>query len=120
MAKGDDIQERLIKYASRIFKVSNSLPMTNAGRHVSLQLLRCGSAPAAHYAEARGSESASDFIHKLKIAVKEMNESEVWLRIIMDSGMLNQAQLSSLLDESNQLQRILSASIGTVRKSAKN
>ena len=118
MAKGDDIQDRLIKYASRIINVSNSLPKTNAGRHISGQLLRCGTAPAAHYAEARGAESASDFIHKLKIAVKEMNESEVWLRIIVDSAMLTQAQLSNLLDESNQLQRILSASIGTVRKSA--
>ena len=120
MAKGDDIQERLIKYASRIIKVCSSLPKTDVGRHVSLQLLRCGTAPAAHYAEARGAESASDFIHKLKIAVKEMNESEVWLRIIVDSKMLTLAQLSDLVGESNQLQRILSASIGTVRKSVNN
>jgi four helix bundle protein len=118
MAKGDDIQYRLIKYASRIIKVTSSLPKTDAGRHVSLQLLRCGTAPAAHYGEARGAESASDFIHKLKIAVKELNESEVWLQIIVDSTMLTHAQLSNLLDESNQLQPILSASIGTVRNSS--
>jgi four helix bundle protein len=116
-AKGDDIQDRLIAYAARIIKVSNALPRTMAGTHVSGQLLRSGTAPAAHYAEARGAESTSDFIHKLKIAVKELNESEVWLRIVVDSSMLTQAELSHLLDESNQLQRILSASIGTARKS---
>ena len=118
MAKGDDIQDRLIRYAARIIKVSDSLPKTTAGRHISGQLLRCETAPAAQYGEARGAESAADFIHKLKIAVKELNESEVWLRIIVDSTMLTQTQLCHLLDESNQLQRILSASIGTVRKSA--
>jgi four helix bundle protein len=117
MANGDDIQDRLIAYAARIIKVSNALPRTMAGRHVSGQLLRSGTAPAAHYAEAREAESTSDFIHKLKIAVKELNESEVWLRIVVDSSMLTQAELSHLLDESNQLQKILSASIGTARKS---
>lgn len=118
MAKGDDLQDRLISYAARIIKVCNSLPKTMAGRHISGQLLRSGTAPAAHYGEARGAESASDFIHNLKIAVKELNESEVWLRIIKDSNMLTGAQLDQLLDESNQLQRIISASIGTARKSA--
>lgn len=79
---------------------------------------RSGTAPAAHYGEARGAENASDSMHKLKIAVKELNESEVWLRIIKDCNMLTEAQLDQLLDESNQLQRIVNASIGTARKSA--
>ncbi|HHB90322.1 MAG TPA: four helix bundle protein [Anaerolineae bacterium] len=73
MAKGDDLQDRLIQFAARIIKVSNALPPTIAGRHIAGQLLRSGTAPAAHHSEARAAESPSDFIHKMKIGVKEVN-----------------------------------------------
>ena len=118
MAKGDDIQERLVLFAARIIKVCDSLPRTQAGRHVAGQLLRSGTAPAAHHGEARGAESTADFIHKLKVAVKELNESEVWLRIVIAADMLPATQLADLLDECGQLQRILGASIKTARNSA--
>ena len=87
MAKGDDISKRLIQFAARIIKVCNSLPATAVGNHISGQLMRCGTAPAAHHAEAKSAESPADFVHKLKIAVKELNESEVWLRIILASSL---------------------------------
>jgi four helix bundle protein len=119
MAKGDDIQERLIEFAARIIAVCDALPKTVAGKHIALQLLRSGTAPAPHHAEARGAESPADFVHKLKIAVKELNESEVWLRIIIAGELLPEARLAGLIDECNQLQRILSASIKTARQSAK-
>lgn len=67
MAKGDDIEQRLISFAVRIVKLSTRLPNTQAGKHISAQPLRSGTAPAAHYAEARAAESINDFIHKLKI-----------------------------------------------------
>jgi four helix bundle protein len=117
MAKGDDIQERLIRFAARIITVCDALPSSIAGRHVAGQLLRSGTAPAPQHGEARSAESTDDFIHKLKIAVKELNESEVWLRIIIVSEMLPTSQLTDLLDECEQLQRILSASIKTARSS---
>jgi four helix bundle protein len=66
MAKGDDIEERLVDFAVRIVKLSRHLPNTQAGKHISGQVLRSGTAPAAHYAEARGAESRKDFVHKLK------------------------------------------------------
>jgi four helix bundle protein len=107
MAKGDDIQERLIQFAARIIKVCETLPKTMAGKHIAGQLLRSGTAPARHHGEARSAESPADFVHKLKIAVKELNESEVWLRIIIASDMLSFGKLAPLLDECSQLQRIL-------------
>jgi four helix bundle protein len=116
MAKGDDIQERLIQFAARIVKTCDSLPKSLAGRHVAGQLLRCGTAPASHHGEARSAESSADFIHKLKIAVKELNESEAWLRIMITSEMMSATKLTPLLDECGQLQRILSASINTARQ----
>ena len=87
MTKGDDIQERLIQFAARIIKLCNDLPPTPAGKLVTRQLLRSGAAPAAHHAEARSAESTADFIHKLKISVKELNETDVWLRITIASNM---------------------------------
>ena len=65
MAKGDNIEERLIDFAVRVITLCDSLPGTRAGNHLAGQLLRSGTSPAAHYAEARGAESSEDFVHKL-------------------------------------------------------
>lgn len=119
MAKGDDIQTRLVSFAARIINVCNSLPRSVAGKHIAGQLVRSGTAPAAHHAEARGAESTADFIHKMRIAAKELNESEVWLRIIIVSGMEPAFKLEDLLDECIQLKRIINASITTARKSSR-
>lgn len=115
MAKGDDIQERLILFAARVINLCDALPDTKAGKHIAGQLLRSGTSLAPNYAEARGAESRKDFIHKLKIAVKELNESVVWMQIILSADLKTKAQLSSLIDECTQLARILSVSIRTTR-----
>jgi four helix bundle protein len=116
MAKGDDIEERLIDFAVRVVRLSGELPRTEAGRHVGGQLLRCGTAPAAHYAEARGGESSKDFVHKLGVALKELNESRVWLKIIARSEMQPASRLDDLTQECDELCRIINASIKTTRK----
>ncbi len=64
-----DLQERWIDYAVRIIKLSESLPDTKAGKHVSSQILRSGTSPAPNYGEAQSAESSADFVHKLKIAL---------------------------------------------------
>lgn len=116
MAKGDDIEARLIDFAVRIIKLCDSLPKTRAGNHIAGQLLRSGTAPAAIYAEARGAESAKDFVHKLKLTLKELNESRVWLKIIIKSEILPRAKLHHILQECEELCRIANASIKTARK----
>lgn len=116
MAKGDNIEDRLIDFAVRIIKLCSHLPKSQPGRHVGGQLLRSGTAPAAHYAEARSAESSKDFVHKLKIALKELNESRVWLQIIKRSELLTPAQLGPIQAETDELCRIISASIKTARR----
>ena len=69
MAKGDDIEERLIDFAVRIIRVCDELPDRHAGKHIRGQLLRCGTSPAPNYGEARGAESGKDFVHKLKVVL---------------------------------------------------
>ncbi len=116
MAKGDDLEQRLIDFAVAIILLCDKLPNTLAGRHVAGQLLRSGTSPAPNYAEARGAESRRDFIHKLAICHKEMNESQIWLKIIKRSGMLPASEVDPVLQESIELSRILNASIQTTRR----
>src|SRR5262245_61426324 len=80
--RADQLQDRLITFAVTIVEVSAQLPKTQHGRHISKQILRSGSATAANYGEARAAESKSDFIHKLRIVLKELNETAVWLQVI--------------------------------------
>lgn len=114
MAKGDNIEERLIDFAVRIIKLTESLPDSLTGKHIAGQLLRSGTSPAAHYAEARGAESSRDFVHKLKICLKELNESRVWLKITAKSELIPESRLSDITRESDELCRIINASIKTV------
>lgn len=113
MARGDDIEDRLVAFAVRILKLSGSLPKTSAGRHISGQIVRSGTSPAPNYAEARGAESRKDFVHKLKIGLKELNETRIWLRIIVESDMLPAYLMTDLQTECDELCRILATSIKT-------
>lgn len=115
MAKGDDIEERLINFAVAIIALCDKLPDSPGGRHVGGQLLRSGTSPAPNYSEARSAESKRDFVHKLRIALKEMNESRVWLIILLRSKMLPQPEVSPILRECQELCAILYASIQTTQ-----
>lgn len=114
MAKGDDLQERLIGFAVMIIKFCSKLPKTDAGRHVAGQLLRSGTAPAPHYGEARSAESKKDFLHKLRIALKELNETAVWLEIIERAEMVPKSEMAQIRAECDELCKILGASVRSV------
>lgn len=113
MAKGDDIEERLITFAVRIIHLCEAMPKGTAGKHLSGQLVRSGTSPAFNYGEARAAESTRDFIHKMRVVHKELNESNINLQIILRSELLPQEKLVEIMDECNQLCRILNASIQT-------
>ena len=117
MAKGDDIEERLMKFAVRVMKVCDTLPHTPAGKHIADQLLRAGTSPAPNYGEGRSAESKRDFIHKLRIALKELNEARIWLRMIVLGEILPEFKLAELLVECEELCRILYSSIQTAQQS---
>ena len=116
-AKKFGLQDRLIDYAVRIIKVSEQLPDTKAGKHVSSQILRSGTSSAPNYGEAQSAESRADFIYKLKIALKELREIEVWLKIIIKAKLIQPStKLSPLLQETDELISILFKSIDTAKK----
>jgi len=120
ITKADALEERLINFAVRILKLSASLPKTTAGKHIAGQIVRSGTSPASNYGEARGAESNSDFIHKLGIVLKELNETFIWLRIIERSHMINVKLLQkNLLEENSELCQIFISSLKTARSNNK-
>ena len=115
------LEERLIQFAVRIIKLTSALPKTNAGNHIAGQILRSGTSPAPNYGEARGyAESHSDFLHKIRIVLKELNETHIWLRIIRGAELVKAEKLEGLTDENEQLCKIFMASVTTVRNRPKS
>jgi four helix bundle protein len=115
-----DIEERLIDFAVRIIRTAESLPKTKAGNHIAGQLTRCGTSPAPNYGEAQSAESISDFIHKMKICLKELRETRVCLLMIIRAHLIKpESKLKPLIDENNELISIFVKSINTAKQNQK-
>jgi four helix bundle protein len=114
-SKADELEDRLVDFAVRIIKLSACLPKTAAGRHIAGQILRSGTSPAPNYGEARGGESSADFIHKVRIVLKELNETSIWLRIIERSQLLKADLLSDIITENSEFCKIFTTTIRTAR-----
>jgi len=115
-AQADRLEERLIDFAVRIIRLSARLPRNAAGRHIAGQMLRSGTSPAPNYGEARGGESSADFVHKLRIVLKELNETSIWLRIIDRSELIRHDLLADIIAENGELCRIFTSSLKTARQ----
>jgi four helix bundle protein len=111
----EDLSDRFLDFAVRVFNVVDALPDTRAGRHVAGQLVRCGSAPGPNYEEGCAAESRADFAHKLGIVLKESRESRYWLRLIVRAKLLSGEKMEGLIDESDQLCRIIGKSVATAK-----
>ena len=112
----DQLEDRLINFAVSIIHLAARLPRTPAGKHVSGQILRSGTSPAPNYGEARGAESRADFIHKIRVVLKELNETSIWLRIIERSQMLDPEVLVDIIQENGELCKIFTSSLQTTRE----
>ena len=99
MDRPNDLEERPVGFAVEVIDVIESLPNSKAGNHIAGQLTRSGTSPAPNYGEARSAESRKDFVHKIKIALKELRESFVWLKIIDRKGYGNRSVVSRALKE---------------------
>ena len=119
MVEQRDLNERLLEYGARIIKLVESLPRSLVGKRIGDQLLRSGTSVGANYEEAQGAESKGDFAHKLQIALKEVRESNYWLRLLAKAGTLPPERLTELIDESTQLRAMLSKAVATAKGKAK-
>jgi four helix bundle protein len=115
-SRADELEERLIDFAVRVINLSANLPKTPAGKHIAGQILRSGTSPAPNYGEARGAESHADFVHKVRIVLKELNETSIWLRVIERSQMLRKELILDIVGENKELCRIFTSTLRTARK----
>lgn len=109
-----DLEERLLEFSVRTIRLTRQIESSEAGKHVAKQLLRSSASPLANHGEAQGAESAKDFIHKLKISLKELRETQRWLKLVKRVPLVDKPELlDDLLSETDQLIRIFVASINT-------
>ncbi|MCG8584477.1 MAG: four helix bundle protein [Pirellulales bacterium] len=109
-----DLQDRLVEFSVRVIAVVEALPNDRTGNHIAGQLLRSGTSPLANHAEAQSAESRRDFVHKMKVALKELRETRAWLLVIERKPLIsNPAKMTDILAESNELISIFVASIRT-------
>jgi four helix bundle protein len=112
-----NLEERLIDFAVNIIRTAESLPETKIGKHIGGQLARSGTSPAPNYGEAQDAESRADFIHKIKISLKELRETKVWLQMIAKASLIKPAsKLEPLIRETDELIAIFVASVRTAKK----
>ena len=110
-----DLEERLLEYSARIILLVERLPSTRAGNHIAGQLLRSGTSPLPNHGEAQAAESANDFVHKLKICLKELRESYRWLLLVQRVPLLRPQLVDPLAKETDELVRIFVRSIQTAK-----
>lgn len=114
-----DLEDRLLEFASAVIDLSESLPATRAVNHVAGHILRSGTLPYPNHGEAEAAESREDFIHKLKICLKEFRETRRWARLIKRKAWVkNETTLLFVLGESEELIRIFHSSIQTTKRNA--
>jgi len=111
-----DLEERLIDFAIMISNIVEGLPNTRLGNYIAGQLVRSGCSPALNYGEAQSAESRNDFIHKMKIILKELRESFISLKIIERKKLSAIDEVILVKDECNQLISIFVKSIDTAKK----
>ena len=98
------------------------MPKTKVGNHIAGQLIRCGTSPAPNYGEAQSAESRSDFIHKgkMKVSLKELRETRIWLLMIVKANLIKPAsKLEPLINENNELISIFVTSVKTAKEKNK-
>ncbi len=112
-----DLEDRLIEFAIKIIELVEELPKNRAGNPIAGQLIRCGTSPALNYGEVQSSESQKDFVHKMKIILKELRETNICLKIIKRKPLIRQYQrLDKVIKECNELISIFVSSIRTAQK----
>ncbi|MFA6980553.1 MAG: four helix bundle protein [Ignavibacteriaceae bacterium] len=104
----EGLGKRLFDFAVRVIKYCRTFPKTKEYDIIKNQLIKSATSSGANYEEAQGASSKADFVNKIKIALKEMRESNYWLKIIREIKTPD-SELQSLIQESSELMKILGA-----------
>ncbi len=111
-----DLEDRMVDFACMCLEVCDLLPNTRTGQNLEHQLSKSSTATALIYGEAQGAESRADFLHKMKMCLKEIKETRINLKIIMRKPVLVHKKVDIAFAEANQLMAIFLRSIETAQK----
>ena len=117
--RAHELQVRVLNFSVEIGRITTRFPRSPLGVHLSRQLLRCGTSPAPNYAEAQAAESRQDFIHKMRICLKELRETMVWLQMTDRLGLLRPEEVTRVEKECGELVAIFTKSVLTATKGAR-
>jgi four helix bundle protein len=115
----DQLKSRTKKFALKLIGFSEKIPNTRAGRIIDDQLLRSGFSVGANYRAVCKSKSRKDFINKLNIVAEESDETQYWLELLEESGMVKKEDVADVYDEAKQITAIVTASVRTARQNEK-
>ena len=111
-----DLEERLLHYSARVIQLVDTMPRTRTAIHVGGQLLRSGTSPLFNHGEAEAAESSDDFVHKMKVCLKELRETKRALRLIARVPLVeDQTLIRQLIQETDEFIRIFFTSIRTAK-----
>lgn len=115
-----DLEDRLIDFAIKVIVIVELIPSSRAGNHIAGQLVKSGTSPALNYGEAQSAESRNDFIHKMKICLKELRETKISLKIIYKKPLVKELDIvQKLITENDELISIFMKSISTATENKK-
>jgi four helix bundle protein len=116
-----NLEKRLLDFSVGVIRIVEALPNTRVGNHIAGQTIRSGTSPYANHGEAQAAESQKDFIHKLRICLKELRETKRWMELIEKARLLKkQPKLNEVIQENEELIKIFVASIKTANKNRNN
>ena len=118
--KQRDLRERTKEFALRIVRLYAALPKTTEAQVLGKQVLRSGTPVGANYREATRARSTAEFVSKVGVDLQELEETDYWLELLVDSGIVPEARLADLRDELNELTAILVSSVKTAKKRMKD
>ncbi len=111
-----NIQARTYQLALRVIRVVRALGRDNASQVIAKQIARSGTSIGANVEEAQGSHSKAEFVRRMNIARSEARETLYWLRLIADSGLLSRQLLIPLIQETEEVVKILVRIVKTARE----
>jgi len=111
-----ELKKRLQTFALRIIKLTESLPNNITGKTLGNQIIRSGTSPGANYRSACLGKSDKNFLNKLKMVEEELDETLYWLELIIQSELIKENLLKDLINENNELLKIIVSSITTMKK----
>jgi four helix bundle protein len=115
MGGNPELKDRTKKFALRIIRLFAALPKTDEARVIGKQLLRSGTSVAANYREASRGRSDAELLSKLGVVEQELDESMLWLELLVESEILPEARLADLIAECDELLKITVAAIKTLK-----